>query len=181
MSSRIGSQSPEHTSPSTGEPMAIDEPSMKRVAALFVSGVTVVTTRHAEGLHGVTVSAFLAVSWDPPLALVSLESVNQSCDFIKESRIFAVSFLSDRQEFLAERFAGRAPLVSRRFDGVPYRYAVTGAPILEGALGWLDCRVEQIVEVGDHTVFIGRVVALGEGAPGNAFAYYAHRYRTVEP
>ncbi|HKZ84400.1 MAG TPA: flavin reductase family protein [Anaerolineae bacterium] len=181
MSSRIGSQSPTHKSPPTGEPMTVDEQTMRRVAALFVAGVTVVTTRHAEGLHGITVSAFLAASWDPPLALVSLESVNQSCDFIKESRTFAVSFLSDGQEFLAERFAGRAPLVNRRFDGVPHRFAVTGAPILEGALGWLDCRAEQIVEVGDHTLFIGRVVALGEGAPGNALAYYAHRYRTVEP
>ena len=181
MSSTIGSQSSAHKPPSTGEPMPVDEQSMKRIAASFVSGVTVVTTRHAEELHGVTVSAFLAVSWDPPLALISLESVGQSCDFIKESGFFAVSFLSDRQEFLAERFAGRAPLVNQRFDGVPHRFAVTGAPILEGALGWLDCRAEQIVEAGDHTLFVGRVVALGAGAPGNALAYYAHHYRTVEP
>ncbi len=154
---------------------------MRRITAQFAAGVTVVTTRHAGGLHGLTISAYLTVSWNPPLVLVCIESSSQTCDFIKDGGIFAVNFLGELQEFLAERFAGRAPLVNARFDGAPHRFEVTGAPILEGTLGWLDCRVEQVIEAGDHTLFLGRVVSLGEGAPGKALVYFARRYRTVEP
>ena len=154
---------------------------MKRVTALFVAGVTVVTTRRLEGLHGLTVSAYLTVSWEPPLVLVSIDSLSQSLDFVVGSGCFAVNFLSDRQEFLAERFAGRAPLVNARFDGAPHRFEATGAPILQEALGWLDCRVEQVVDAGDHSLVLGRVVAAGEGETGNALAYFARRYRAVEP
>ena len=159
----------------------IDEQTMKRISSLFAAGVTVVTTVHAGGFHGLTVSAYLTVSWNPPLVLVSIQTLNQSCDTIKDSGVFAVTFLSDRQEFLSERFAGRAPLVNSRFDGVPYHIEATGAPILDGGLAWLDCRVEQVIEAGDHTLFLGRVVGAGEGAPANALVYFARRYRHVEP
>ena len=172
MTSTIGS-------PSSDRP--VDEPAMKRITSLFAAGVTVVTTVSENGFHGLTVSAYLTVSWDPPLVLVSIQALNQSCDTIKDSGVFAVTFLSDRQEFLSERFAGRAPLVNLRFEGVPYRVEATGAPILEGGLAWLDCRVEQAIEAGDHILFLGHVVRAGEGTPDNALVYYARRYRHVEP
>ena len=172
--------------PSAGSPGAaptsggVDERALKRVTTLFAAGVCVVTTRHAGGLHGLTVSAYLPVSWNPPLALVSIETLSQSCDFIIAAGVFAVNFLSDRQEFLAERFAGRAPLVNAHFDDVPHHLAVTGAPILVWVLGWVDCRVEHIIDAGDHSLFLGRVVGLGEGGPGKALAYFARRYRSIE-
>jgi len=181
MPSRIVSPSPEQDADSSGKPASVDARTMKRVAALFATGVTVVTTRHVGGMHGLTLSAYLTVSWDPPLVLISVERLSQSRDFIQESGVFVVNFLTDLQEFLAERFAGRAPLVNARFDGVPHRFEVTGAPILDGALGWLDCRVEQIIEAGDHTLILGRVAALGEGATASALAYFARRYHSVEP
>ncbi|HEY4690316.1 MAG TPA: flavin reductase family protein [Anaerolineae bacterium] len=178
MTSEIGSPLDAN---SVNPPGAIDERTLKRVSAQFAAGVTVVTTRHAGGLHGLTASAYLTASWKPALALVSVESLSQSRDWIQASGIFAVSILSEMQEFLAERFAGRAPLVNARFEGVPHRFEVTGAPILDGALAWLDCRAEQVIEAGDHTLFLGRVAALGEGQPGKALVYFARRYRTVEP
>jgi len=179
MFSRIGGRSSDHPNPNvTGD---VDERSMKRVAAQFAAGVTVVTTRHADGLHGVTISAYMTVSWNPPLVLVSVDTVSQSRDYITESSCYAVNFLSHLQEFLAERFAGRAPLVNARFEGVAHHFEATGAPILDGGLGWLDCRVEQTIDAGDHTLFLGRVVRLGEGAQANALVYYARRYRPVEP
>ena len=173
MPSTLGSPIP------SGSPA--DEQTMKRISSRFAAGVTVVTTVSESGFHGLTVSAYLTVSWDPPLVLVSIQALNQSCDTIKASGVFAVTFLSDRQEFLSERFAGRAPLVNLRFEGVPYRVEATGAPILEDGLAWLDCRVEQVIEAGDHILFLGRVVRAGEGAPDNALVYYARRYRHVEP
>jgi flavin reductase (DIM6/NTAB) family NADH-FMN oxidoreductase RutF len=181
MPSRIVSQSSEPDAAASGKSAAVDERAMKRVAALFAAGVTVVTTRRAEGLHGLTLSAYLTVSWGPPFVLISVERLSQSRDFIIDSGVFAVNFLTDLQEFVAERFAGRAPLVNARFDGVPHHFEATGAPILDGALGWLDCRVEQVIEAGDHTLILGRVVALGEDAPGNALAHFARQYRSIEP
>ena len=133
MTSTIGSSIP------SGSP--VDEQAIKRISALFAAGVTVVTTVHQGEFHGLTVSAYMTVSWDPPLVLVSIQTLNETCDYIKDSGVFAVTFLSERQEFLSERFAGRAPLVNLRFDGVPHRIEATGAPILEGGLAWLDCRV----------------------------------------
>jgi len=159
----------------------VNERAMKRIAAQFAAGVAVVTTRHAGGLHGLTVSPCMTVSWDPPLVAASIESLSQSRDFIQDSGVFAVNVLSEVQEFLAERFAGRAPLVNARFDGVSYHFEATGAPVLEGVLAWLDCRVQQVLDAGDHTLFLGRVLALGEGQPGRALVYFARRYRTVEP
>jgi flavin reductase (DIM6/NTAB) family NADH-FMN oxidoreductase RutF len=158
----------------------VDEQSIKRVASLFAAGVTIVTTHHAEGLHGLTLNAFMLVSFEPPLVLISIDSLTRSAEYIGQSGGFAVSILSDRQEFLSERFAGRAPLVNRRFDGAPHHFAVTGAPILNDALGWFDCRVEQTIRAGDHTLFLGRVVALGEGPPENALVYFNRRYHALE-
>lgn len=154
---------------------------MKRISALFPAGVTIVTTRRNGGLHGLTVSAYATVAWDPPLVVVSIESLSQSAEFIKDSGVFAVNFLSEMQEFLAERFAGRAPLVNTRFDGVPHRFEATGAPILDGSIGWLDCQVERVIDIGDHTLFLGRVVKLGEGARDKALVYFNRRYRAIEP
>jgi len=184
MFSRIEGQPPRGgppNDPDSGATDSVDEQSMKRVTAQFAAGVAVVTTRHAGGLHGLTVSAYLTVSWNPPLVLVSVETLSQSCDYMIASGRYAVNFLSHLQEFLAERFAGRAPLVNAQFDGVPHHFESTGAPILEGVLGWLECQVEQVIDAGDHTLFLGRVVKLGEGAKSKALVYFARRYRSVEP
>lgn len=159
----------------------VDEQAMKAVVSLFAAGVTVVTTHHEEGLHGLTLNAFIFVSMEPPLILVSVDSLTRSAEYIKANRGFAVNFLTDRQEFLSERFAGRAPLVNHRFDGVPYHIEVSGAPILDDVLGWLDCRVEKVIDAGDHILFLGRVVALGEGINENALAYFARKYHSLEP
>lgn len=180
MPSKIESSPPADDSRASQQ-SAVDSRTLKRIANLFAAGVTVVTTRRLEGLHGLTVSAYLTVSWEPPLVLVSIDSLSQSLDFVIASGFFAVNFLTDRQEFLAERFAGRAPLVNARFEGAPHRFETTGAPILEETLGWLDCKVERAIDAGDHTLILGRVVALGEGQAGNALAYYARRYRAIEP
>jgi len=171
-------QQPQHESRSSD---VVDERSLKRVAALFAAGVTVVTMRRAGGLHGLTLNAYLTVSWNPPLVLISIDNLSQSVDHIRDAGVFAVNFLSNRQEFLAERFAGRAPLVNTRFEGVPHRFGATGAPLLDNALGWLECRVEKTIEAGDHTLFLGRVVGLREGQRGSALAYFARAYRSVEP
>jgi flavin reductase (DIM6/NTAB) family NADH-FMN oxidoreductase RutF len=155
----------------------ITEQTMRKMRGLFAGGVTVVTTVHKGQLRGITVSAFSAVSLHPPLVLICLANESESKDWIAESGIFAVNILSDEQEFLSERFAARAPIVNARFDGVPYHAAITGSPILADSLVWYDCRVEAKHDGGDHTIFIGRVEALGFGAEGKQpLVYFANRY-----
>jgi flavin reductase (DIM6/NTAB) family NADH-FMN oxidoreductase RutF len=162
-----------------GEP--ITDQALRKMRGLFASGVTVVTTAHEGQLRGITVSAFSAVSLDPPLVLICLANESESREWIAESGVFAVNILSDEQEFLSERFAARAPIVNVRFDGVPYHTALTGSPILDGAIAWYDCRVEAAHDGGDHTIFVGHVEAIWSGAEGKQpLVYFANRYVGVK-
>lgn len=161
-----------------GEP--ITDQALRKMRGLFASGVTVVTTIHEGKLRGITVSAFASVSLNPTLILICLANESESKEWIAESGVFAANILSDEQEFLSERFAARAPIVNARFDGVPYHTAITGSPLLEGSLGWYDCRVEAKHDGGDHTIFVGRVEAIGYGAEGKQpLVYFANRYAGV--
>jgi flavin reductase (DIM6/NTAB) family NADH-FMN oxidoreductase RutF len=156
--------------------VAITDANLRKMRSLFASGVTAVTTALDGRLRGVTVSAFTSVSLDPPLVLIALANETTLRDMLAESSIFAVNLLSDDQEFLSERFAARAPIVNEKFEGVPYSVAVTGAPILEQSLAWYDCRVEATHPGGDHTLFVGRVVALGFSESRAPLIYFANRY-----
>ena len=161
-----------------GEPMT--DQTMRKTRGLFASGVAVVTTVHEGKLRGVTVSAFSSLSLNPPLVLICLANESESKDWIAESSVFAVNILGDAQEFLSERFAARAPIVNTRFEGVPYHTAITGSPILAESLAWYDCRVEATHDGGDHTIFIGRVEAVGFGAEGKPpLLYFANRYQRL--
>jgi len=155
----------------------IGEAALRKMRGLFASGVTVVTTSLEGRLRGVTVSAFAAVSLDPPLVLIALANETTTLEMIAESGILAVNLLSDEQEFLSERFAARAPIVNESFEGAPYRVAVTGAPILEKSLAWYDCRVEATYVSGDHTLIVGRALAIGMDESRQPLIYFANRYR----
>ena len=162
---------------SPDQPLATADPTtVRRIAGRFATGVAVVTMRTDLGFHGVTVNTFTWVSYQPPLVLVCLDRLLISHDLMTDSRTFGISILSSQQEFLAERFAGSAPMVNLRFDGVPYHTAATGAPLLGGALGWLDCQLWATYDGGDHSIFVGIVVAAGFGVEGRPLLYYVGRY-----
>ncbi|HZY44679.1 MAG TPA: flavin reductase family protein [Anaerolineae bacterium] len=161
--------------------LPVNAANMRKLRGLFAGGVSVVTTQQADRLKGITVSAFVEVSLDPPLVLICVANEAESRALLEASKVFAVNILSDDQEFLSERFAARAPLVNDRFEGVPYHIASTGAPILDQAIAWYDCRVESIYAGGDHTLFIGRVVAIGFDAEARRpLVYYANQYTRLK-
>jgi flavin reductase (DIM6/NTAB) family NADH-FMN oxidoreductase RutF len=144
--------------------------------------VTVVTARGEEGYLGITVSAFCLVSLEPPMALVCIHEHSQLLDAIRASAAFAVTILSGRQELLAEMFAGRAPRPDGYFSGIRHHTLLTGAPILDGGLAWLDCRLEQAQNAGDHTIFVGRIVGAGVAAEqDDPLLYFASQYRRLAP
>ncbi|MBI4546271.1 MAG: flavin reductase family protein [Gemmatimonadetes bacterium] len=113
----------------------------RRVLGHWVTGVAVITAQRPGGGEpcGLTANTLTSVSLQPPLVLVCVESGADSHGCIQQAGSFAVNVLAADQERLARRFA--AWDLERKYQGVAYHPAVTGAPILDDALAWVDCRV----------------------------------------
>jgi flavin reductase (DIM6/NTAB) family NADH-FMN oxidoreductase RutF len=136
--------------------MPIDRELFKKTLALWPSGVTIVTARHGDRVHGMTVSAFSSVSLDPPLVLVCVDKSSDTHALMRAGRAFAVSILAEGQEELSDRFASEKD-EERRFDGLRCETGVTGCPHIPGAVATLDCVVTHDVDAGDHVIYVGRV------------------------
>nr|BBH95821.1 hypothetical protein KTA_40200 [Thermogemmatispora argillosa] len=147
--------------------MSIDKELFRYVLGQFATGVTVVTTRGSAGLVGLTVNAFCSVSLDPPLVLVCIDLKSRTLQAIRESQVFAVNILSEEQEELARCFALPSEERYRYFCHAPYHQGVTGAPLLEGTLGFVEARLVADYPGGDHAILVGEVVALGTDERSN--------------
>jgi flavin reductase len=157
--------------------VAVDAEQFKHALRRWPSGVTVVTSRAGEKIHGMTVSAFSSVSLDPPLVLVCADKASNTHPVIAEGRVFAAHILAQGQEPLSHRFSSKAA-EWRRFEGIEWKSGVTGAPILPDALAVLDCRVVAAYDVGDHVIYIGEVetVQLADAEP---LLWYGGSYRSL--
>jgi flavin reductase (DIM6/NTAB) family NADH-FMN oxidoreductase RutF len=148
----------------------------------FTTGITVVTARSERAGHGMTANAFASVSLDPLLVLVCVVREAMMHKVLEEVGRFAVSVLAADQEDLARYFSdsGR-PSGMAQFLPVAWRPGpVTGAPLLEGALAWLECDVEAAYPGGDHSVFLGRVRWVERARPdGDPLLYFGGRYRRL--
>jgi len=127
--------------------------------ACWASGVTIVTSRAGDTVHGMTVSDFAGVSMDPPLVLVCADKTSNTLQVIREGRCFAVNVLAEDQKALSNRFASKKE-EGRRFEGLEVSTAKTGAPLLPGAVANLDCSVVALHDAGDHVIAVGRVESL---------------------
>ncbi|MHC3469133.1 flavin reductase family protein [Streptomyces sp. 7R007] len=131
---------------------------------------------------GMTATAFMSVSLDPPLVLVSLRTGSRMDDLLDEQPLWAVSVLSESQRHIAGRFAMKGRISDRLlFEDIPYVRGIhSGAPLVGGALATLECRTEQRVPAGDHTLVIGRVLGAGvPSADGGPLTYFRGRYRQL--
>lgn len=135
--------------------------------AKLAAGVVVVSARTDEGFRGLTASTLISVSAEPPLVLVGLERESATRVAVLETRRFNVSVLTREQEFLAERFAGRAPAIDVAWRQVPHHEGTNGIPLIDGCAAWLECEVVAVHAAGDHDVCIGevKVATLGAGNP----------------
>ncbi len=152
----------------------------KRAMSQFASGVTVVTTKHGDTPIGITASSFTSLSLDPPLVLVSLDKNLFTHNVIAESGFFAVNVLSARQWELGMRFAGMKPEIKDRFAGLNTRTAETGSPILPESLAWVDCKIWNMYEGGDHTIFVGEVKDLSVSEADVPLLYHNRLWRRSE-
>ncbi|MGD0602528.1 MAG: flavin reductase family protein [Streptosporangiaceae bacterium] len=154
---------------------------MRQIFGRFATGITVVTAGR-EAPCGMTANAFTSVSLDPPLVLVCIQRNASMHDTIGECGSFAVSMLAAHQEPTARMFADhKRPKGKSSFDAVealpgPY----TGAPILCGALAWLECTLATVYDGGDHSIFLGEVQAIGRGETGDALLFYEGRFHRLE-
>ncbi|HYR08502.1 MAG TPA: flavin reductase family protein [Longimicrobium sp.] len=157
----------------------IDESEFRRVIGHFATGVSVVTSCRRDGeACGLTVSAVSSVSLNPTLVLVCVDQKSETHGWLQAAGHFAVNVLEEGHgETLARRFAGGG--AEEKFRGTAWRPERTGAPVLDEALAWMDCRVTAALPGGDHTIFIGEVLA-ADAREGTPLLYYRGGYGRFE-
>ena len=164
----------------------VDAERYREVMGRFVTGVTVVTSmvQTEAGAHpwGTTVNAFTSVSLDPPLVLVCIGQERSIHDVVAEAGRFAVNILAEESQGLSDCFAGApSDLPRSAFCDAAYRTGSMGVPILEAAVAHLECAVERVLDAGDHTIYLARVVDLGVSEVHPLpLLYYRGRYLRIE-
>lgn len=137
-----------------GDP-ALDTRAFRRSLGQYPTGVTVIAARDGEHLLGMAVNSFAAVSLEPPLVLWSIRRASRSAAAFLRSGHFAVSILADHQIDVAQLFGASDP---ERFERVRWQAGLGGAPLIEGAIAHLECRLATSHDGGDHHVLIGEVL-----------------------
>jgi flavin reductase (DIM6/NTAB) family NADH-FMN oxidoreductase RutF len=156
--------------------MAVTSDAFRRTLGRFTSGVTVVTAALGEQRAGLTVSAFSSLSLDPPLILVCIDKRSPSIALIEQSRVFNVNILDEGQANLSQHFASSIP---DKFAAVSFRPGTLGAPLLDGTLGYLECRLKEVIDGGDHVILLGQVESADVTEDRQPLVYYQGRYRSL--
>lgn len=158
---------------------SFDGARFRQVLGHFCTGITVVTAMHEGEPVGFTAQSFTSLSLDPPLVLVCPAKSSSSWPRISAVGSFCANILADDQEAVCRAFATRG---ADKFRGIGWTAAPgTGSPLLTGALGWVDCRIEVEHDGGDHIVAVGRVVDMGVAAEGRPLLFYRGGYGSFEP
>jgi flavin reductase (DIM6/NTAB) family NADH-FMN oxidoreductase RutF len=155
--------------------MAVSPEDYREALRKFASGITIVTVAHGNELHGMTASSFAAASLSPPLVLVCLERSSRTRSLVLEASSFAANILGDHQESIARSFSESGP---KPFQELRHRPGKFGAPLLEGAIAWIECSVWRVIETGDHDVIVGEVQAC-DSQPGLPLVYFNRSYRSL--
>jgi flavin reductase (DIM6/NTAB) family NADH-FMN oxidoreductase RutF len=156
--------------------MPFDRNELRKVMGHFATGVTVVTTHDGAGrCYGLTANAVCSVSLDPPLVLVCVDKRAESHPAFGLSQAFVVNILADEQEEMSRHFAVSG---GDKFVDLPCRNGGTGAPILEGALAHVECRVVATHDAGDHTIYIGEVES-ADSRDGHPLLFFRGKYHQL--
>ncbi len=169
----------EQTLPLAADSSVADESArrFRDVLGRFATGVTVVASMSDGKPVGMTCQSFTSVSLDPPLVLFCPAKTSRAWPLIQRSGFFCVNLLSHDQLELSNGFASKG---ADKFAGVTWRPSETGAPLLEGVLGWVDCTVYAVHEAGDHYVVVGRVIDLGVEEAPHPLLFYKGQYARTD-
>lgn len=159
--------------------MAPSKDDFRKAMGRFATGVTIITTKYENELHGMTANAVTSLSLDPMLLLVCVDKKADSHDILSKAGVFAVNILAEGQSNLSNRFAKKEFDGAHAMDDIPHRFAQSGAPIIEGALAYIDCKTVTEHHGGDHTIFIGEVLDAGEMNGDRPLLFYGGRYGQI--
>ena len=136
--------------------MAIEPQELRRVMGHFATGVTVITTKDKEGTpQGLTANAFMSLSLNPPLVLISVDKGATCYACFESPNGFTVNFLGEDQEEISKRFATKG---IDKFSGLQWHPGGNGAAIIDGVLGYVECKITQCHDGGDHTIVVGEIL-----------------------
>ena len=163
------------------EPISVEQQRwLRAMMARFATGVSIVAARHGPLLAGMTANAIASISINPPLMMASISRKSETHGAILTSHSFAVSVLSSQQQDLADCFAQPTTAAKlQRFCDAPWHDAETGSPILDGAMAFFDCRLVAQHPGGDHTLFVGEIVAAGYEEEAEPLIWFGARYRRL--
>jgi flavin reductase (DIM6/NTAB) family NADH-FMN oxidoreductase RutF len=162
-----------HTRSPRAQERSFDTPHFRQALGQFATGVTVITTRLADGsFRGLTASSFNSVSLDPPLVLWSLATSANSMPIFTGNSHYVINVLSAGQAHLAKLFSTRGV---NPWDSVDYELSRTGQPILKGSSAWFECHNRSRYPEGDHVIFVGEV-ELCEVTPAPPLIFHGGRF-----
>lgn len=157
--------------------LANDAATFRRILSHYPTGVCAVTATQADGTPAaMIVGSFTSISLQPPLVGFFPDKGSSSWPKIAACEGFCVNVLADDQEGLCRVLASKDP---NKFDGVPHHLSDRGAPILDGALAWIDCSLYAVHEAGDHYIAIGQVHALDIHHLGMPLLFHKGSYGKV--
>jgi len=141
------------------------KPEWQRALGQMTYGIYVLTTCYKKEINGMIASWVSQVSYEPLLLVAAVHPSRYSHGLIEQSGCFALHVPAKRQADFLRRFKGPDP--GRKFEGLAWRRGKTGCPVIGDCLAWFECRVQQIYRPGNHTLFVGEVVAAGENGSGH--------------
>ncbi len=160
----------------------IEASGFREAMSLLTTAVNVVTTNGDTGRHGFTASAVCSVTDTPPTLLVCMNQASRSHSHFIDNKTLSVNVLGAQHQQLSNVFASRLSSVERFAHGA-WTELSTGAPVLEDALVSFDCEIEQVQEVGTHSVFMCRVVAIKQSGSADindeSLVYFNRAYARV--
>ena len=157
----------------------IESTDFRNAMSLLTTAVNVITTEGEAGLHGFTASAVCSVTDTPPTLLVCMNQSSRSHTHFVDNKILSVNVLGAQHEKISNAFASSKLSSEDRFKLGAWTTLETGSPILEDALVSFDCDIEQIQEVGTHSIFMCRVVAIKQSQQDESLVYFNRAYHQV--
>jgi flavin reductase (DIM6/NTAB) family NADH-FMN oxidoreductase RutF len=159
--------------------VTLDPLAYRQVAGAFATGVSVVTTGRDGNFHAITINSLTSVSLEPTLLLICLDRNSRTLPLAEESGVFNINILREDQEHISRTFATRN--ASHALDEVEFELGALGAPLITGCLAYLQCRVVDQMEAGDHTILLAQVEQAHLGEEGPPLLYYRGRYGVEGP
>ena len=155
----------------------IDPKQFRDVLGSYPTGVCVITAQAESGeRYGLAVGSFSSISLDPPLVGFMPDKRSRSWEQMAPTGRFCVNVLGSEQLDDCRRFASRQ---DDKFAGIAHSSSPSGLPVLDDAIAWIECDIERIVDIGDHLLVVGAVLAMERKAEGSPLIFHRGGYHTL--